>query len=155
MTRTRILAIVLAAALSAGLAMAKPNFSGEWKMDAAKSDYGPMPAPDSLSMKIKHEEPSVEIEHHQAGAQGELKADYKYTTDGKECVNTVRNNELKSTVNWDGDALIVKTKVNFQGNDVTLDDKWTLAEDGKTLTIDRQISSPQGELTMKTVLVKQ
>jgi len=155
MTRTRIIAILLTAVLSAGLALAKPNFSGDWKMDAAKSDFGPMPAPDTLSMKIKHEEPSVEIAQHQVGAQGELKADYKYTTDGKECVNTVRNNELKSTVNWEGEALIVKTKLNFQGNDVTLDDKWTIPEDGKTMTIDRQISSPQGELTMKIVLVKQ
>jgi hypothetical protein len=155
MTRTRIIAIVLTAVLSAGLALAKPNFSGEWKMDAAKSDFGPMPAPDTLTMKIRHQEPAVDVEQHQVGAQGELKADYKYTTDGKECVNTVRNNELKSVVNWEGDALIVKTKLNFQGNDVTLDDKWTLAEDGKTMTIDRLINSPQGELTMKTVLVKQ
>ncbi|MBM3811189.1 MAG: hypothetical protein FJW20_06085 [Acidimicrobiia bacterium] len=155
MTRTRFFCVVLAAALSTGMALAKPNFSGDWKMDPAKSDFGPMPPPETLTMKIKHEEPAVEVKSHQVSVQGEMEGDSKYTTDGKECVNTIRSTEVKSTVTWEGEVLRMVSKLNFQGNDVTLDDKWTLSEDGKTLTIDRNISSAQGEFPMKTVLVKQ
>jgi len=154
-TQKRLIALLLAFGLSVVTAVAKPNFTGEWKMDAAKSDFGPMPPPESLTYKIKHEEPKVEMVSAQKGVQGEFESNAKYTTDGKECVNTIRDTEIKSTLTWDGDALKMASKLNFQGADITLDDKWTLSEDGKTIVIDRQISSPQGELTMKTVLVKQ
>ncbi|MBK5294611.1 MAG: hypothetical protein JJE04_23385 [Acidobacteriia bacterium] len=154
-TQRRLIAMLLAYGLSVLAAVAKPNFSGDWKMDPAKSDFGPMPTPDLLTYKIKHEEPTVEMASQQKGAQGEYEANSKYTTDGKECVNTIRNTEIKSTVTWDGDSIKMVSKLIFQGADLTLDDKWTLSEDGKTITVDRQISSPQGDLTMKTVLVKQ
>jgi hypothetical protein len=62
---------------------------------------------------------------------------------------------MKSTGKWDGDALVITTKANYGGNDITLADKWTLSEDGKVLTINRHITSPMGELDQKIVLEKQ
>jgi hypothetical protein len=38
-----------------------------------------------------------------------------YTTDGKECVNHMGENELKSTLKWDGDDLTVESKGSFGG----------------------------------------
>ncbi len=57
-------------------------------------------------------------------------------------------------MNWDGDTLLINTKASFGGNDMTISDKWVLAEDGKTLTIERKFSSSQGEMTQKIAMEK-
>jgi hypothetical protein len=45
---------------SSAAAAEQPNFSGDWKMNAAKSTFGPLP-PTSMSRKITHVEPSLTI----------------------------------------------------------------------------------------------
>jgi len=142
-------------ALGAVQAQAKPNFSGAWKMNAAKSDFGPMPAPDSRIDKISHEDPSLKDNVTQSGQQGEMTSDLSYSTDGKETTNTIRGNEFKSTAKWDGDELVINNKGSFNGQDVTLTDRWSLAADGKTITIMRHAISPMGEMDQKILLEKQ
>lgn len=147
---------VLALAVGTIQAQAKSDFSGTWKIDAAKSDFGPMPAPDSITETIVHQDPSLKANVATTGGmQGDMKYDVAYTTDGKECVNKVGDNEFKSTLNWDGDALVVETKGSFSGTDFTSKDRWSLSADGKTLTVTRHLSSAMGEADMKEVFAKQ
>ena len=63
--------------------------------------------------------------------------------------------EAYSVVIWDGDALANDTKLSFNGNEITIKSKWTLSEDGKTLTNAAHLVSPQGELDMTQVFQKQ
>ncbi len=146
---------VLALLLCAVAAQAKPNFSGEWKLNASKSDFGMMPAPTSLVQKITHNDPELKVVRTQVSERGEFTNESVYTTDGKECVNKSRFGETKSTLKWDGDVLVIESKMDFQGNAVTVTEKWSLSEDGKTLTLNRHFSSSQGEGDVKTVLEKQ
>jgi hypothetical protein len=146
---------LIGAALSATPASAKPNFSGSWKLVADKSDFGPMPVPEKYEQVVDHQDPDVSVKTKQVGQQGEIETDVKYNTEGKETTNTLRGNPLKSVAKWEGDALQVDSKLNFQGNEITLTDKWVLSEDGKVFTIDRKLVTPQGELEMKLVLEKQ
>jgi hypothetical protein len=159
MTRqtTRLFSLaLLTLALGLVQAQAKTDFSGTWKLNTGKSDFGPIPAPDSLIETIAHQDPSMKLNvATKGGMQGDLTYDVSYTTDGKECVNKVGDNELKSTLNWDGAALTVDTKGTFGGNDITLKDRWALSDDGKTLTITRHVSSPMGEADMKEIFEKQ
>jgi hypothetical protein len=134
---------------------AKPNFSGDWKMNPAKSDFGSMPAPTSIVQKIVHNEPDIKVITTQVGEMGEFTADYSYTTDGKECVNKFRDIDRKSTLNWEGDTLVIESKMDVQGNAVGVTEKWSLSEDGKTLTVNRHFVGPQGEADAKTVMEKQ
>jgi hypothetical protein len=137
-------------------AQAKTDFSGTWKLNAAKSDFGPMPPPDSMTEKITHQEPSLKANVSTTGGmQGDMSYDVNYTTDGKECVNHVADNEFKSTLHWDGADLVVETKGSFSGNEFTSKDRWTLSADGKTLSVARHLSSAMGEADMKTVFDKQ
>src|ERR1044071_4349740 len=63
----------------------KPNYSGTWKLNLAKSDYGPVPAPESQMYTIEHKEPSIKISVEQkGGARGDIKFTLDLTTDGKE-----------------------------------------------------------------------
>jgi len=139
----------------AAAAQAKPNFTGEWKLIPAKSDFGMMPAPTSALASVTHNEPSLKVAMKTTSERGEFTSNNAYTTDGKECVNQGRMGEMKSTLKWDGDALVIETKADFGGNAVTITDKWTLSEDGKTLTISRHFASPQGEGDAKQVYEKQ
>jgi len=141
--------------LCAAISMATPNFTGEWKMNASRSDFGQMPPPSSVIKKITHEDPSLKEVTTWIGDQGEMTIDAAYTTDGKECANKSPMGESKSTLKWDGDTLVIETKADFQGNTATITSRWTLSEDGKTLTEKDHFSSSMGEGDMTVVYDKQ
>jgi hypothetical protein len=136
-------------------AEAKSDFSGTWKANTGKSEFGPMPPPDSFTEKITHEDPSLKVNIAQTGGTGDMTYDMAYTTDGKECVNHVADNEFKSTLKWEGDDLVADTKGSFGGNDFTSKDRWVLSDGGKTMTVTRHISTAMGEFDMKVVFEKQ
>ncbi len=146
--------IVFSFAISA-LAHAAPNFTGEWKMNVAKSEYGPVPAPTELTRSIKHADPNLDIKTFQKTAQGDINTELKYTTDGKPCVNKINGADSKGTAKWQGDNLIIESTREFQGMELQSKETWTLSDGGKTLTIANHITVPQGEFDLKLVLEKQ
>ena len=154
---TRLFSLtLLTLALGLVQAQAKTDFSGTWKINMGKSDFGPMPPPDSVTEKITHQDPSLKANVATTGGmQGDMTYDVNYTTDGKECLNKVADNEFKSTLKWDGDELVIETKGSFGGNDFTSKDRWNLSGDGKILTVTRHITSAMGEADMKEVFDKQ
>src|SRR5258708_7220728 len=50
---------------------APPDYSGEWQLNGAKSDFGKFPAPQSINRKIAHQGVKLSITNVQKGAQGE------------------------------------------------------------------------------------
>jgi hypothetical protein len=138
-------------------AQAATNFSGDWKMNVSKSDFGPTAAqaPEVLTRSIKHNDPALEIATHQKGAQGETNSQLKYTTDGKECVNKLPQGEAKGTAKWQGDNLVVESVREAQGVEIKARETWTLSDGGKVLTILNHVTIPQGELDLKYVFEKQ
>ena len=150
-----ILAGLLLLAASAS-AQTKPNFSGDWKLNAAKSNFGQMPAPTSLTEKITHSDPSLKVQTAQSGDYGDLNSDFSFTTDGKECQNAMGDMfKMTSTVKWDGDILMFDSKMDFQGTAMTGVDKWSLSPDGKSITVQRHFNGPMGEGDAVIVLDKQ
>jgi hypothetical protein len=141
--------------MAASAAAAGPNFSGDWKMNASKSDFGVMPAPASIVSKVTHNDPELKVANTQVSDMGEFSSEMTYTTDGKECVNKVRELDVKSIVKWEGDTLVFDSKLEFQGSPLTMSDKWTLSADGKTLTMTRSISGPMGNADSTLVFDKQ
>src|SRR5689334_10306122 len=101
----RCIPIAALCVLSASLAAAaadKTNFSGQWKMNAAKSDFGIIPAPSVFDRKIDHKDPAINITTHQVGQQGEQTLQTALRTDGKETINKYPAGESKSTAKWVG-----------------------------------------------------
>ena len=138
-----------------GVAQAKPNFSGDWKLNMEKSDFGPMPAPTSMTMKIDHADPDMKVTTASSGEQGDMNVDAKYNTEGKETINRLGPMEAKTTANWEGDDLVLNTKLDANGTEITVKSRWSLSTDGKTLTQATHMTTPQGELDIKSVLEKQ
>jgi hypothetical protein len=146
---------VIAALAGMALAADKPDFSGDWKMDADKSAFGPMPPPTAMTRKIDHKDPMVSVNESRSGAQGDMNMTMKYSTDGKETTNSLMGNDVKSKAAWEGKVLVINNTGNFGGADVKFTEKWTLSDDGKTLTAVQNITAPQGEFELTFVLLKQ
>jgi hypothetical protein len=106
-------------------------------------------------MKVEHKEPDLKAETLMAGQMGEWKMEASYKTDGTETVNKMGPSDSKSTAKWEGKALVIVTKASWEGNAMEITGKWSLSEDGKTLTMDQKIRGDQGEFLMTWVMEKQ
>lgn len=133
-----------------------PNFSGEWKMDIARSDFGRFPAPAQLTRTIHQNGPSLQIDTYQKGRQGEVRSELKYSTDGKECVNHMQGGDAKGTARYQGASLVIESTRDYQGTEIRSKETWTLSDGGKVLTILNHVAiAQQGEADTKLVLNKQ
>jgi hypothetical protein len=149
--------LIIAALASAALAADKPDFSGDWKLNASKSNFGPIPAPATYARKVTHAEPSITIEDTQTGsALGDQHDTRTYTTDGKEISYQANGADVKSGATWDGDSLQINSKVSIQDMQLVVKDKITLCDDGKTMTDSVHIAVPQqGDIDLTLVFEKQ
>ncbi len=133
-----------------------PNFTGNWKMDSDRSDFGQIPKPATLVRKIEHEDPNVRIvTTFSTPANVDMTTDVKHTTDGKESVNTIRGSEVKSSMAWDGNSLELTSKRNFNGTELVTRERWTLTNNGKVLTVVNNTNGAQGPLTFTVVMNKE
>jgi hypothetical protein len=148
--------LAMAALLGVAQAADKPNFSGDWKLNAGKSDFGPVPAPATYTRKVTHAEPSITIDNTQTGTpMGDQHDTRTYTTDGKEIAYQANGADVKAAMSWDGDALQLNSKISIQGMDLAVKDKISLDDAGKTMTDAVHVESPQGGIDLKLVFEKQ
>ena len=134
---------------SIGLAQtpARPNFTGTWAMDPAKSELGEMPPTTSHVLTIVHKEPNITIDREVDGRKDSapFRTDGVETSFKAECCG-----ELKSSGRWEGTTLMRRV-----GNEnITQNDAWTLSADGKTLTIVRKVEQGGEGFTLKMVFSK-
>jgi hypothetical protein len=159
--RQSLLAVVLVSFIAAPAwsQVAKPNLTGTWSLDVAKSDFGPSPPPESIVHVIDHKDPNITITTTARTEAGESTNRQNLSTDGKENVNKIQTfgveREMRSTGKWDGEKVLMSTKFDIQGAQVEFNDSWTLAADGKVLTLVRSAKTPQGDISVKTVYNKQ
>ena len=146
MMTTAIAALAIATAASA-----KPNFSGTWRLNKAKSNYGPVSAPNRMERKIVHEDPTLKMMIIQANDEGERTLEQVYRTDGSESVNKVGSREVTSIAKWDGQVLVISS----ERGDFAQSERWTLSEDGKVLTLVNRIKSPKGNFEVTVVMDRQ
>src|SRR5215216_422078 len=112
------------------LAQNKPDFSGTWTMDAAKSDPPPQGrggggGGGTLTIKQTGTELAVTSE----GRQGPQTMTYKL--DGSPSSNEVMGRggaqTVKSTAKWEGSSLVIETTREMGGNTITTKEVRTLA----------------------------
>ena len=150
----RLCLLLLAVAVAALAQDGKPNFSGTWELQLDKSDFGPLPGPQSQTTMIEHKDPKLKITVNAKTAQGEQSSLRNLTTDGQENTNEVSGRTWKSKTRWEEKELVTETSFEVQGNKVQIKDRWKLSDDGKGMTIDRTLSSEMGEAVQKLVFAK-
>jgi hypothetical protein len=155
---------LLALNLNAAVLLTKADFSGVWKLDAAKSTG--LPPGMEQTMTIAQTGDTIKFETLVKGTpQGDLTVADSYAADGKETdfkPANQPNGKGKRTAKWNADAsgIEVTEKLEIEtpeGGTVTVEAtrKWSLAADGRTLTIEMKVKSPQGEQESKRIFVKQ
>jgi hypothetical protein len=149
--------LMLVAGLGTALA-GRPNYSGEWKLNTDKSDFGMAPAVSNRTDKIVHKDPSLQITRAQTTPAGAGTSEYTCTTDGKECTVSITGAAIKlsgASFKWVDDALIFDGKGIYNGGDLSIHEKWGLSPDGRTITIQRHLTVTVGEADQTLVLEKQ
>lgn len=150
-----VLAFCLAAMAAIPQDEKKPDLSGTWKLDTAKSDFGQFPGPDSQTDVYEHNDPKIKVKSSvKGGMQGDMEMEANYTTDGTESTNKMGPIDVKTTAKWEGKKLVMHSKADFQGNDILIDTTYELSDDGKVMTQTRDIKSPMGEVTQKVIFNK-
>jgi hypothetical protein len=135
----------------------KPDFTGEWRLNRDRSDFGLVPGPDRRTDVIRHSLSKLHLESKQARGQRESTGEWDCVIDGSPCTVTLRGPALRlaTRVRWDGAVLVFESEGELNGEQVRMSDRWTLSADGKEITIARRLSSPAGETHQTLVLEKQ
>ena len=140
---------VIAAAVLAVATLAwaqKPDFSGTWTLDPAASEGGAGGAPGGGGRgggrgglgqggTVKQTADALTVER----TMGENKVTSTYKLDGSESKNTMMGRggqsvESVSTAKFDGQALVITTKMDMGNGPQESTQKWTVS--GSTLTIE-------------------
>jgi hypothetical protein len=128
----------------AARAQDKPNFSGVWVLNKAKSTL--------VKQLGDLEKGVISIEHHDSvfrfsrtftiGGKDD-NISYELTTDGKEVVGEGGNQKRYSRLYWDGDALVFVTRMVAPQSEAINVVHYRLLEDGRELRADEQFRGPK------------
>ena len=138
-------------------APARPDYSGTYVLDPAQSE-GQM-VPQKMTLKIAQAPAGPTVERTIMGDQGERTTEAKYALNGSTSKNTINMGEtpveISTVVSWDSTSPVLTSSMQAGGNEAKIVEKWSLADAGKKLTVDRKINAGGQEFTNKLVLVKQ
>lgn len=165
MRRMVWLAVMLALA-GVGLAQkkagAKPNLTGEWKLNVAASEFGDVPPPVrqmevvtqagnefAIAITIEREEmrQSYTLRFQAGGAEMPLAAG-SFPEDAPFRILGVKGA-------WQGAELVVTQRVSFQGAEGILTASYSLSGDGKVLRKATHVAMEGGGFDTKTVYDRQ
>ncbi len=132
-----------------------PNFSGTWVMNPEKSNWGEVGAPDIMRYAIRHTGANLVL----VSTQDSVTKRLEMTTDGLERMTEEdADSEIWARVYWDGKTLVWegrrKAKPAHQVDPINWTSHWSLSDDGKVLTIQREIKVVQGTLDQTIVMDK-
>jgi hypothetical protein len=150
------LIVVLAAGLAVAnlSAQAKPDLSGVWTLVLEKSDFSVLPPPTKQTRTITHKEPTLKVLTEQSAEGADTRVETTFTTDGKPQANSVQGTPMSTVGSWDGATLVLKSTLKAPQGDIAMEDRYSLADGGKTLTMVRSFTSAEGSATQKLTFTK-
>ena len=138
-----VLTLILLGVFSNSAKSQKVNFSGIWKVDTLRSNYGGYgPAAAAVKLKIVQAKDTISIERTIHPGRGAARSfTDKLPLDGKTMTNTKGTTKSSVSIKWSGRALVETSSYRDDKFNKTYQatETWTLSPDGKTLTIDRVV----------------
>lgn len=142
-----VLVLALAAvplALLAAPAGDKPDLSGTWVFNAAKSQLGIKVKLDSAIFTIEHKEPHFKLSRVFVIGGKEDKLEWALDTDGREQVTREEGRTVHSRLYWDGDVLVFDVRfVLKDGREATNVVRYTLRDGGRTFVAEEKFRGPK------------
>lgn len=143
----------------------RANFSGDWKLNEGKSDFGQRGARFATKeLKVDEKTDAISISRTTPSFQGgdDVTNTETLTFDGKEVEGTgFGNSTRKSSLKWadDDQTFTISTNTTMDRNGQTFSfsakETWSLGDGGKTLTLTTTRTTQQGDVTTKAVYDKQ
>lgn len=137
------------------ISQGRPDFSGAWVMDPARSHFGPLQPPKVFERTIKQTANQVHSFTHQVGQHGDSHTNVKFSIDGKENLISLHGDEARVTAKWMMSNLIVETKRKNTEGDIVSTETWSLEEGGKALLIQAKLTRGKTLIPMTLFLVRQ
>lgn len=140
-------------------AQTHPDFSGKWELDPKSIEGANGMGPVSMTLTVTQDPKTIKVVQAAKTSMGDQAATTVYNLDGSESKNTVSNGgmsvDLTSTSSWEGSVFVILTKGEVQGQALTTNERWSLAADGKTLHLQRDLSAMGQSFSMKLTFNKQ
>lgn len=140
----------------------KTNFTGNWKLDEAKSDLGDFGAFAARSIKAEQKDSSITISRTINGFGGgePITATVTIFYDGRVTESEgFGGSKTKSTAKWsdDGQAFTITSVIIFdmngQSNEIKIAETWSLTKEG-LLSLVANSTGPNGDATTKAIYAK-
>ena len=131
------------------------NTSGTWKLNAEKSDYGKLPKPKGVMVKVVHKEPAFKYSVTGTDAEGQaINVEFDGAIDGKPYKETGTQGGTTVTYKRINDSTLEGTATSADGKTT---ETFTLAvsKDGKVVTRKATVKGPEGEYTTLQIYEKQ
>ena len=110
---------------------ARPDFSGTWRFDPAKSGLE-MNAPTSSLFVIEHQDPRFKLTRTHTWGERSDTLSFESTTDGEERYKEDRGYESWTRMYWMGHELVLDMKLAHRGEKGTNVVHYKLADEGDT-----------------------
>jgi hypothetical protein len=112
--------------------------TGTWELDAARSEFGPMPRPSAMTRRLQVTREALDMTIAQTTPQGEITGTFRCPIGGATCRNAQGSSQTTGNARWERGSLIVVTTLSrLIGPDLTTVDRYLVSEDGATLTVER------------------
>lgn len=139
------------------------NFSGNWELNADKSDLGQFADYATHTIKADQQADSITISRTAHSFNGDDNTTLETLTfDGKQSNTKLLGESTKSaSLKWadDGQSFseTYKLMLDFNGQQMEINgtEKWSLTDDGKTLVVENSSSSSFGDISTKAIYTKQ
>ncbi len=153
----RRLLIVLLVLLTPAFAADRPNFSGFWKLNVEKSDFGPQTPPHSAEYVVRHIGATLSFNYSQDGNTTRV----DITPDNEERITgTTEETATWTRAHWSDGVLVLESRerkrFGTQGaTGTTWTSTWALSADKQELIITRTLRSGGEEAAQKVVYDRQ
>jgi hypothetical protein len=140
----------------------KPDLSGTWTLNLAKSDFDQVPPPQDETLVFSHSGSAYSIATTSNNERGKEIYTLPFVTDGSDTptpegifADTASLQYMSTKGEWKGASLVLTQKITYQSGAGSLKSTFTLSPDGKTLTRVMHISVDQGDYDTTSVFDKQ
>lgn len=125
--------IILALVTVCG-AQQKPDFSGTWTLNRQASKLSPSAAAvQSGVVQIDHHDPAFRYKAAFVSANGPLQYAYELQSDGREAGVTQNGVTTLSNLRWEGEALVVRSRIQRPNGEVRISFRYELLDGGRRL----------------------
>jgi len=138
--RTLIVIGILLGLGAFGVTQQKPDFSGEWILNRQASKLSALASVvNSGVVQIEHRDPTFRYKAAFVSQNGPLQYEYELRSDGREVGYIQQGLTTLSTLRWEGEALVVNSRVQQPDGELRISFRYELIDAGRRIRAVEQI----------------